>query len=439
MIKREAIILLIRANLVTLRPKYGQLNRMNKYTTLFISLIGALCLSACDAEDPSLDYTAQYYSVGQVSLSNTLTESQRTVIGRLLDNMVKVEHCQFYMGSQARSTSRANYNPSYSSAKDSMKLTAFTDENGVITYTKNNWFVDCVHLLDKRSYRHTLSNGTVKVDTIYFTQIYRMPETSGLDNGHLWVGPVTEMSMPNDYYIGMYEVSQAEWTAVMGEGNWPMGRRCIEVNANDRRDSAWYAAVGRGDDYPAYNVWYEDALAFCERLNQLCNMPNSEGLRFRLPTEAEWECAARGGMYSRGFRYPGSDTYSDVAWYSGNAFTVGLGAKDFGMHPHGELEPNELGLYDMAGNVSEWVLNTYYRYTYRDSIANSAFDAKHMPLHAADGYLGDTLVLRGGSWYQSNSFAFGSSSRQEYSRGSNDAENLQSVIMHCGFRIVLGK
>ena len=410
---------------------------MNKYTSLLFTLVCVL-LASCDAEDPSLDYTAQTYSVGQVSLSNSLSESQRFVIGSLLDNMVKVEHCQFYMGAQSRSSARANYNTSYT-ARDSMKLTAFTDENGVVSFTKNNDFVDYVHLTDKRSYRHTLPNGSVKVDTIYYAQIYRMPETSGSDNGHLWVGPVTEMCMPNDYYIGKFEVSQAEWTAVMGEGNWPTGRRCIEVTANDRRDSAWYAAVGRGNDYPAYNVWYEDALAFCERLNQLCNMPNSEGYRFRLPTEAEWECAARGGMYSRGFRYPGSDSYSEVAWYSGNAFTVGLGAKKFGMHPHGELEPNELGLYDMAGNASEWVLNTYYRYTYRDSIANAAFDARHLPLHASEGYVGDTLILRGGSWYQSNTFAFGSASRQEYTRGSNDQENLQSVIMHCGFRIVLAK
>ena len=93
----------------------------------------------------------------------------------------------------------------------------------------------------------------------------------------------------------------------------------------------------------------------------------------------------------------------------------------------------------MAGNASEWVLNSYYRYTYRDSIANAAFDARHLPLHAANGYEGDTLILRGGSWYQSNTFAFGSASRQEYTRGSNDTENLQSVIMHCGFRIVLAR
>ena len=138
---------------------------MNKYTSLLFTLVCVL-LASCDAEDPSLDYTAQTYSVGQVSLSNSLSESQRSVIGSLLDNMVKVGHCQFYMGAQSRSSARANYNTSYT-ARDSMKLTAFTDENGVVSFTKNNDFVDYVHLTDKRSYRHTLPNGSVKVDTIY--------------------------------------------------------------------------------------------------------------------------------------------------------------------------------------------------------------------------------------------------------------------------------
>lgn len=404
-----------------------------------LAILCASILASCDAEDPSLDYNVQTYAVGQVALPSALTQQQREVIGSLLDNMVLVENCQFWMGAQSRSSERANFLSVYTALGDSMKLTMSVDENGVVTYTKNNFYVDYVHLTDKRSYRHTLSNGKVRTDTIYYTQIYRMPSTTGIDNGNLWVGPVTEMSMPADYYIGRYEITQAEWEAVMGAGNWPSGRRCVEVNADDRRDSAWYAAVGRGADYPAYNVWYADALAFCQRLNELCGMPNSQGLSFRLPTESEWECAARGGRYSRGFRYPGSDSYDEVAWCSSNAFKPGLGASSFGMHPHGQLQPNELGLYDMAGNVSEWVLNTYYRYTYRDSIADAAFNARRLPIHQAEGYEGDTLILRGGSWYQSSSFAFGSGSRQEYSRGGRDQEQMQSAIMHCGFRIVLAR
>lgn len=424
-----------------IRPDVSHLTAMTKTTSILplsLTLMGVLGLASCDVEDPSLAYESQSVDPGQISLSS-VPAAQQAVIQQLLDNMVRVDGGQFWMGAQSRSNARANYLSAYTALSDSLKLTKAVDADGNTTYTKSSFYVDYVHLTDQRPYRHTLSDGKVRTDTIYYTQIYRMPTTTGQDNGTLWVGPVVEMSMTDEYYIGRYEVSQAEWTAVMGAGNWPTGRRCIEASANDRRDAPWYAAVGLGDDYPAYNVWYADALAFCDKLNQLCNLPNAQGYRFRLPTEAEWECAARGGRYSRGYRYPGSDSYTDVAWCSSNAFLPGLGAHDFGMHPHGQLEPNELGLYDMAGNVSEWVLNTYYRYTYRDSIANEGFRAKHLPQHANEGYEGDTLILRGGSWYQGSSFAFGSASRQEYSRGANDAERLQSAIMHTGFRIVLAK
>ena len=408
---------------------------------LLVTASSLVVLASCDADDPSLDYTAQTYAIGRVSLPSSLTDQQRTVIGQLLDDMVLVEPCQFWMGAQGKTSTRANYLSSFSAIGDSMKVTVSVDENGDTTIYKNHWYVDYCHILDKRAYRHTLSTGTVRTDTIYYTQIYKMPTATGSDNGRLWVGPVTEMCMPDAYYIGRYEVTQAQWIAVMGEGEgkWPRGRRCVDVTANDRRDSAWYCTVGRGDNYPAYNVWYDDAVAFCERLNELCGMPNAEGLSFRLPTEAEWECAARGGRYSRGFKYPGSDTYTDVAWCNSNAVGEGLCEEDWGMHPHGELEANELGLYDMAGNVSEWCQNVYYRYTFRDSIASQSFHQRHLPQHAADAYLGDTLILRGGSWYQSGAAYFSSASRQEYTRGSADNDAVQALIMHCGLRLVLAK
>lgn len=408
---------------------------MNRFFYSISALFFLFVISACDAEDPSLNYEKVNLSIGEVSISTSLSDQQRQAITSLLDNMVKVESCQYYMGAQGKSSSRANYSSNFTTNSDSLKLTEFTDENGILSYIKNSAFVDYVHLLDKRSYRHTLNNGTVKVDTVRFTQIYKMPTATGTDNGKLWVGPVTQMCMPEDYYIGAYEVTQSQWMAVMGQ--WPTGRRCVNINLP--QDSAWYACVGRGDDYPAYNVWYADAVAFCERLNQLCNMPNAQGLRFRLPSEAEWECAARGGRYSRGFRYPGSDEYTDVAWCSYNALSQEIGQKDYGMHPGGQLMANELGIYDMAGNVSEWVENAYYRYTYRDSISTSAFNTKHLPQHANNGFIGDTLVLRGGSWHQSLSSSFDNASRQEYTRGAADKEQLLSAIMHCGFRIVLAK
>lgn len=412
-----------------------KINWMNRYISALSALLLLFVVSACDAEDPSLNYEKVNLTVGEVSLSSSLSEQQRQAVVSLLDNMVKVEPCQFYMGVQGRLTNRANYSSNFTTNYDSLKLTEHTNADGVKTLIKNSAFVDNVHLLDKRAYRHTLENGKVQIDTIYFTVVAKMPKATGSDNGNLWVGPVTQMCMPDDYYIGMYEVTQAQWMAVMGQ--WPTGRRSIDTNT--RQDSAWYATTGVGDNYPAYNVWYGDAVAFCERLNQLCGMPNAQGMRFRLPTEAEWECAARGGRYTRGFRYPGSDDYSEVAWCSSNALYQEIGQKDYGMHPGGELLPNELGIYDMAGNVAEWVGNAYYRYSYRDSIANSAFNTKYLPKHAADGYVGDTLIVRGGSWHQSLASALDISSRQEYTHGAKDADRLQSMIMHCGFRIVLAK
>lgn len=408
---------------------------MNKILYAISALVLLVAVYSCDEEDPSLKYEKMTLSIGEVSLSSQLNDQQRQAITTLLNNMVKVDNCQFYMGAQGRSATRYNYSPGFSSYSDSLKLTEYTDENGVKSYLKNSAFVDYVHLLDKRAYRHTLSNGKVQTDTVRFAQVYKMPTATGKDNGRLWVGPVTEMCIPESFYIGAFEVTQSQWMAVMGQ--WPTGRRCVNVTL--KRDSAWYVCVGKGDDYPAYNVWYADAVEFCNRLNQLCNMPNAQGMRFRLPSESEWECAARGGRYSRGFRFPGSDDYTKVAWSLASANAQEIGQENYGMHKGGELQPNELGLYDMAGNVSEWVENAYYRYTYRDSIATASFNANHLPKHASENYVGDTLITRGGSWHQSLSYPFDCSSRQEYTGGSADMDRLQSMIMHCGFRIVLAK
>lgn len=128
----------------------------------------------------------------------------------------------------------------------------------------------------------------------------------------------------NSYYIGETEVSQALWEAVMGD--------------NPSKE--------KGDDLPVTNVSWFDCQEFIARLNQLT------GRVFRLPTDAEWEFAARGGIHSKGYKYSGSNNYNDVSWFSENSNRT--------IKPVLSKQPNEIGLYNMSGNVSE-LCNDYYQ------------------------------------------------------------------------------
>jgi len=117
----------------------------------------------------------------------------------------------------------------------------------------------------------------------------------------------------------------------------------------------WQAVMGtnpsnfKGDNMPVENVSWKDCQEFIGKLNGLTNK------KFRLPTEAEWEYAARGGNKSRGYKYAGSDSIDDVAWYDMNGEEI--------THPVASKQPNELGIYDMTGNVYEWCSDWYGIYT----------------------------------------------------------------------------
>ena len=171
--------------------------------------------------------------------------------------------------------------------------------------------------------------------------------------------PVHRVTLSN-YYIGETEVTQALWYAVMGQ-------RPISQSSHQ-----WENAYGLGGNYPAYYVSWKDCQEFITRLNQLT------GLTFRLPTEAEWEFAARGGNNSHGYKYSGSDTIDEVAWYYYNS--------DNKTHPVATKSPNELGLYDMSGNVYEWCQDWYGSYSSSDQTD---------PVGPSSG---SNRVLRGGGW-----------------------------------------
>jgi len=155
----------------------------------------------------------------------------------------------------------------------------------------------------------------------------------------------------SDFYIGKHEVTQAQWKAVMGSN----------------------PSHFKGDNLPVDSVSWDDCREFIRKLNE------RTGLRFRLPTEAEWEYAARGGNQSRRYKYSGSDDLGSVAWYGGNS-----GNKT---HPVGQKRANELGLYDMSGNVGEWCLDWKRDY--------SSFSQTN-PMGPVSGAY---RVRRGGSWY----------------------------------------
>ena len=195
------------------------------------------------------------------------------------------------------------------------------------------------------------------------------------------------------YYIAECEVTQAQWCKVMG----------TSIYQQHNKANASWSMYGVDDDNPMYYVnWYE-AQEFCRRLSQMT------GKHYTLPTEAQWEYAARGGKKSKGYRYSGSNNIGDVAWYDN--FSYGR------TNPVKQKQPNELGLYDMSGNVWEWCSDWRRDDYYWSSPQND-------PIGPSSGR---GRVLRGGSW---NSIA--KRCRASY-RGYYDPSNRDNNL---GFRVV---
>ena len=179
-----------------------------------------------------------------------------------------------------------------------------------------------------------------------------------------WEKPAHEVTL-SDYYIAEFEVTQELWRAVMGTSSY--------------NNPSWFTSSnGYTTNYkrPAESMTFSQVLSFITKLNQ------KTGMTFRLPTEAEWEYAARGGKWSRGYFYIGGDNVDEVAWHKGNSgdLTYSVGSK----------APNELGLYDMAGNVEEWV-SDFYADSYSSRPQTNPTGPSTGPLR----------VIRGGSWDQS--------------------------------------
>lgn len=263
--------------------------------------------------------------------------------------------------------------------KDGTKVTyPYETVDSIVTYNLNENVDDSNN-----------GNGTFTVNGVSFNMIavkggtFTMGATSEQGSDAYDDEKPTHQVTLSDYYIGETEVTQELWQAVMGSN-----------------PSYFTGNLQR----PVEDVSWEGCQEFIKKLNELT------GKTFRLPTEAEWEYAARGGSQSRGFKYSGSDNIDAVAWYYGNSGST--------THPVGQKQPNELGVYDMSGNVWEWCQDWY----------DSNYYSSSPQTNPAGPSSGSYRVLRGGSWFN-NAGHCRVSNRDDYfpSWGADD----------CGLRLSL--
>ena len=174
----------------------------------------------------------------------------------------------------------------------------------------------------------------------------------GVDQQVGYAYPAHEVTL-STYSIGQTEVTQELWVAVMGS-NPSYFNEYGNADVHSNHDS-WDAGINlqRPVDY----VNYSDCLAFCAKLNEMT------GLNFRIPTEAEWEFAARGGNLTHGYEYAGSDSINDVAWWKETIPSSTLWTDGWGTQTVATKAPNELGIYDMSGNVEEWCYDWFAAYS----------------------------------------------------------------------------
>ena len=200
----------------------------------------------------------------------------------------------------------------------------------------------------------TIIHNMVQVDG--GTLIIRVPPIQGYVTEDEEI--ITHDFTVPSFQLGRYQVTQEEWEVVMGRN----------------------PSVHKGAKKPVEFIDLSDCQKFIKRLNIIT------GMNFRLPKDTEWEFAARGGNYSKGFSFSGGNNLDEVAWYRNNSFKKGESDPDFGTHPVGQKQPNELGLYVMTGNVWEWCSDFY--------------DNQRWPHHPdADGHeLSPSYAIRGGSW-----------------------------------------
>ncbi|MBN2664785.1 MAG: formylglycine-generating enzyme family protein [Bacteroidales bacterium] len=200
---------------------------------------------------------------------------------------------------------------------------------------------------------------------------FKMGSNDGYDDEK----PIHSVTL-SDFYIGKYEVTVGQYKKFCKETNYRFpGKPKKEWYDEHENVKEW---VWR-DNHPIVNITWFDAIAYCEWLSE------QTGEHYTLPTEAQWEYAARGGKNSKGYEYSGSNDIDKVAWYDETTY-------ERGTRPVGQLTPNELGIYDMSGNAFEWCLDYYGKYSSK-SQKNPEGPKK-----------AQYRTIRGGGWYYVEEF-----------------------------------
>lgn len=194
----------------------------------------------------------------------------------------------------------------------------------------------------------------------------RKVENGSFSMGDKDNGPIHRVTLTRTYYMGETEVTQAQWETVMG--SLP----------------TWIYKYA--DDYPVYNASWENCASFVEKLNELTKSSRRDSMKFYIPTEAEWEFAARGGNETKGYNYSGSNTCSEVA-----IIGTGYAAEPENICKVKQKKGNELDIFDMTGNVWEWCSDWHYAYP---------SEAQTNPIGPDTG---DYKVIRGGGTYNTYS------------------------------------
>jgi formylglycine-generating enzyme required for sulfatase activity len=207
----------------------------------------------------------------------------------------------------------------------------------------------------------------------------------GIEDGGDDEKPIHSITV-SDFYIGKYEVTVAEFEKFIKAAGYKTdaekeGYSYIWIDKWEKMEGVYWKYDAEGNqklrsdyNHPVIHVSWNDATAYCKWLKE------TTGKGYRLPTEAEWQYAAGGGNKSKGYTYSGSNTIGNVAWYYKNS--------DSKTHPVGQKSSNELGIYDMSGNVWEWCSDWYGSDYYKNSSSNNPKGANS----------GTYRVLRGGAW-----------------------------------------